>query len=90
MEATVFSLGAVVITPTALETLDGGDVQRALNRHHGGDWGELCEHDRCENETALAKGGRLFSVYRDRSSTKFYIITETDRSATTVLLPEDY
>ena len=90
MEAAMFSLGTVVITPTALEALHGDDVQKALNRHRHGDWGELCEHDRCQNETALVSGGRLFSVYRDRSGTKFYIITEADRSATTVLLPQDY
>ena len=90
MEATLFPLGTVVITPTALTKLYGDDMQIALDRHHGGDWGELCEHDRRQNEIALANGGRLFSVYRDRSHTKFYIITEADRSVTTVLLPEDY
>jgi hypothetical protein len=90
MEAPVFSLGAVVITPAALEKLDAAGVQMALERHHNGDWGDVCEHDRRENEIALTEGARLFSVYRDRSSTKFYIITEADRSVTTVLLPEDY
>jgi hypothetical protein len=90
MEAPSFSLGAVVITPTALEKLDAVDVQTALKRHHNGDWGELSEHDRRENEIALTEEARLFSVYRDRSKTKFYIITEADRSVTTVLLPEDY
>jgi hypothetical protein len=90
MEAAVFPLGTIIITTAALNALDGDEVQKALNRHHNGDWGKTCEQDRRENEIALAEGRRLFSVYRDRSTIKFYVITEADRSVTTVLLPEDY
>jgi len=78
-------------TPAALDTLHAGDVAAALARHFAGDWGELCPDDRAENERAVREGGlRLFSVYRNRRGTRFYVITEADRSATTVLLPEDY
>lgn len=78
-------------TPAALDALHAGDVAAALARHFAGDWGELCPDDRAENERAVrADGLRLFSVYRDRHGTCFYVITEADRSATTVLLPEDY
>lgn len=85
-----FSLGQTVSTRNALETLHPEDVLIAMGRHHAGDWGELREEDRQANEQALTNGGRLFSVYHDRNQTKFYIITECDRSYTTVLLPEDY
>ena len=85
-----FSLGRTVTTSNALDTLTPEDVLKAMGRHHRGDWGNLCEEDRQVNEQALEHGGRLFSVYHDRAETKFYIITEHDRSVTTVLLPEDY
>lgn len=85
-----FPLGRMLITPTAQARLDAQDVYACLERHCRGDWGECCESDRQENETALTRQRRLFSVYRDRNGTRFWIITEADRSATTVLLPEDY
>jgi hypothetical protein len=66
------------------------DIITALERHGNGDWGDVCPEDREANETALATGGRLFSVYHDRRGVKFWIITEADRNATTVLLPDDY
>lgn len=73
---------AVIVTP--------GGGYRALKRHERGDWGDLCAEDMETNERALQNGGRLFSRYHDGMSVKFYVITEADRSATTVLLPEDY
>ena len=88
--ARAFPLGQTVITSNAQEILHPEDVQMGLNRHVGGDWGECCPEDAQTNEEALQDGARLLSVYRDRSGTKFWIITEWDRSATTVLLPEDY
>jgi hypothetical protein len=90
METSLFPLGRVVITSNAKETLHPEDVQICLQRHAKGDWGEIDEHDRCENILSLAQGFRLISVYRDRAGVKFWIITEADRSATTILLPEDY
>lgn len=55
-----------------------------------GDWGDLCEEDRQANEDALNRDLRLLSAYSDRNGAKFWIITEADRSLTTILLPEDY
>lgn len=85
-----FPLGQVVITPNALQTVSNKDVQTALQRHAAGDWGDVDEHDHKENELSLKEGFRLFSVYFAEDGTKFWIITEADRSSTCVLLPEDY
>jgi hypothetical protein len=85
-----FPLGQTVITPNARDNLNPEDVQIAIRRHASGDWGEVDGHDRRENELSLKKNLRLLSVYHDRNKVKFWIITEADRSATTILLPEDY
>jgi hypothetical protein len=84
-----FPLGQVVITPNAQGTLDPADVQQGLSRHARGDWGEVCPDDREQNELSLNEGYRLLSVYRSGDK-RFWIITEADRSVTTVLMPEDY
>jgi hypothetical protein len=80
----------MVATPNALAQLTQDDILRGLQRHQAGDWGDMDEHDRQENELSLKSGFRLLSVYRAANGVKFWIITEADRSATTVLLPEDY
>lgn len=85
-----FSLGAVVATQGAIAELPANEMQTALSRHHRGEWGEVCEEDRQENERSLREGLRLLSVFRTRAGVKFYIITEHDRSVTTVLLPDEY
>ncbi len=85
-----FPLGQVVMTTNALHSLRADDVGTALANHTHGDWGDVCPEDRTANEQALAYGGRLFSVYHDAGGVKFWIITEADRSATTILLPDDY
>lgn len=85
-----FPLGRVVATATAAATLDQDSILAGLRRHASGDWGEIDEHDRHANEAGLRDGDRILSVYRDSRGTRFYIITEWDRSLTTVLLPEDY
>jgi hypothetical protein len=85
-----FPLGSFYVTAAVERTLDPADVAQALARHAQGDWGDVGEEDRTENELSLAEGYRLFSVYHDRRGVKFWIITERDRSATTVLLPDDY
>lgn len=85
-----FALGRIVATANAVATLDSGSIRGAIARHARGDWGECDSHDRAENERCLREGGRLLSVFRDRAGTRFYVITESDRSSTTVLLPEDY
>lgn len=85
-----FPLGRVVITANAERELVCDDVVAALNRHAAGDWGECGTEDWAENDLSLREGFRLFSVYRDRLGPKFWIITEADRSVTTILLPSDY
>ena len=85
-----FSLGRVVITPNAAERLDPDDVALSLQRHAARDWGLCCPQDAQANDDALRDGCRLLSAYRDRHGVKFWIITEADRSVTTILLPEDY
>jgi hypothetical protein len=85
-----FRLGQTVITRAALAVLPQLDVLEALGRHSRGDWGDIDPEDRGVNEEALRDGDRLLSVYTSTDGRKFWIITEADRSVTTVLLPEDY
>jgi hypothetical protein len=85
-----FRLGKIVATPNALETLTQHDILRAIQQHQAGEWGELGAEDKATNQSALLHGGRLFSCYQSVGKVRFYVITEADRSATTVLLPEDY
>ncbi len=84
-------LGRVFATPGALRLLAeaGEDPFGYLARHATGDWGDLCAFDRRQNEAALREGHRVFSSY-DAPTGRVWIITEADRSATTVLLPEEY
>ena len=86
-----FPLGKVVATPGALEVLleAGEDPFLYLARHQEGDWGDLDPHDRRENERSLEHGWRLLSSYPVGGKT-VWIITEADRSVTTILLPEEY
>lgn len=84
-----FPLGQVVITANAVHQLDTIAVHEALRRHAAGDWGDISPNDACENELSLREGFRLLSAY-GTGERKFWIITEADRSLTTVLLPEDY
>lgn len=87
-----FSLGRVVGTPGALRALEeaGQNPLDLLLKHQTGDWGELCEEDKAENEFSLKNGFRLLSAYRTKADVKIWIITEADRSATTLLLPDEY
>ncbi len=85
-----FRLGRIVSTPNALEQLTQDDILLGIKRHQAGDWGDVSDDDRRENELSLKDGLRLFSVYHSANGTKFWIITEADRLASTVLLPEDY
>jgi hypothetical protein len=85
------SLGRVLATPGALKMLmeAGGHPFDFLVRHATGDWGELCAFDRRQNEMALREGLRVLSSY-DVPAGRIWIITEADRSVTTILLPEEY
>ena len=84
------TLGQVVITANARNILTDLDINMALKRHQSGDWGELCDEDKRANEDALKNSDRILSVYRSSNGKKFWIITESDRQYTTVLMPEDY
>ena len=87
-----FDLGTIVATPGALEALavSGESPSTFLCRHVAGDWGDLDEEDRAENELSVQEGFRILSAYHLRDGTKIWIITEADRSSTTILLPEEY
>ena len=86
-----FSLGQLVATPGALEALNEINFLPAtlIKRHHHGDWGDLDDEDKVANEEALANFDRIFSAYIIQN-VKFWVITEADRSVTTILLPSEY
>lgn len=91
----LFRTGQVVGTPGALRLLDqaGINPMDLLVRHVLGDDGDLCDEDRDANRKAIALGGRVFSSYEvgtGRNVAKVWVITESDRHSTTLLLPEEY
>ncbi len=87
-----FQLGQTVITPGALNALlsCGESPSKFLAHHAKGDWGDVCAEDKAFNDEALITGTRLISAYTTTSGTKIWVITEADRSVTTILLPEEY
>ena len=87
-----FELGQIVATPGTLAALRKAGQQPGefLTRHVHGDWGDLSDEDRKENDYSLEHGFRLLSSYRTNSGDKLWIVTEADRSVTTLLLPEEY
>ena len=87
-----FPLGQVVATPAALSALEkaGQSAAEFIEQHSKGNWGVVPKEDWDANDEALKIGERLFSAYSLRDNTKIWIITERDRSVTTVLLPDDY
>lgn len=96
-----FALGRVIATSNLLSKLPEDVINgtsdvliKLLDRHVSGDWGEICAEDAALNDEALETGDRLLSAYYVTDSNgqplKIWIITEADRSATTLLLPEDY
>ena len=89
----LFSLGKIVSTPGALDALARANQQPHdfLDRHAAGDWGaELSEEDKAENEYSLQHGFRILSSYKTAAGEKLWIITEADRSASSLILPEEY
>ena len=88
----LFRLGQVVGTPGALQALEDAGQHPAefLTRHVTGDWGDLCDEDKEENEFSVEQGFRILSSYELNSGAKVWVITEADRSATTILLPQEY
>ena len=87
-----FDLGQTLITPGARDALAAAGINPAglLTRHHAGDWGDVSEDSRQQNEEGLMTGDTLMSVYKLSDDLKIWIITEWDRSVTTILLPEEY
>jgi len=87
-----FRLGRILATPAAVEVLADAKVSIVdlLCRHVRGDWGDLAESDRQQNERSVEVGARLLSSYVLQNRQTVWVITEADRSATTFLLPGDY
>ena len=87
-----FELGQVVATPGALIALQkaGQEPSEFLSLHVNREWGDLSDEDRKQNDYSLEHGFRLLSSYRTNAGDKLWIITEPDRSATTLLLPKEY
>jgi len=94
-----FNLGKVVITPGISMLLEASGepfskfINKCLNKHICGNWGEICDEDKETNEDALVNNLRLMSVYTyngELEDSKIWVITEADRSVTTLLLPEEY
>ncbi len=92
LEKKSFPLGQVLITPPVEAVLQevGRNLQEFLDRHASGDWGDIDTDDWNANEEALTSGARLMSAFAVTEAQKIWIITEADRSATTILLPADY
>ncbi len=86
----MFEIGLLQITPQALLTIDEVDFFTCFIRHRSGDWGDLDEQDWKANDDAVESGSRILSFYSDRRGNSFWIITEPDRSSTTVQLPEEF
>ena len=93
-----FELGMVVATPGALEACSNVLMQKCLARHLTGDWGCICTEDKDANEEAISQGSRILSAYPINPAepsegfgvNTLWIITEADRSVTTLLLPQEY
>ncbi len=92
---TAFPLGRLVMTRGVNDLVVDDEafakfVRSSLTRHHRGDWGELSDEDKTENDLSLKEGFRILSAYESGELPKIWIITEADRSATTVLFPDEY
>lgn len=87
-----FKMGQLCSTPGALKAMNnaGQNPMAFVGRHLNGDWGEVCTDDQQANEEALDSNLRLLSAYRTNEGVKLWVITEADRSLTTILLPEEY
>jgi hypothetical protein len=88
----LFPPGKLVATPGALALLEQTNKSplEFLSRHLRGDWGDLCPEDKAENESSLKNGFRILSGYQVSETGTLWIITEADRSMSTLLLPEEY
>ena len=92
---TTFNLGRFLMTRGVNDRVADDEafakfVMASLARHAKGDWGDLGDEDKAENELSLKEGFRLLSAYESEGLPKIWIITEADRSATTILFPDEY
>jgi hypothetical protein len=87
-----FPLGQMVATPGAIAAMEaaGQSPLELFQRHQSGDWGDVCKEDAEENELSVKEGFRIMSVYTLATKVKVWLITEADRSVTTILLPDEY
>jgi hypothetical protein len=84
------SLGTIVITPGAELKLPAHEITTAVRRHANSDWGDIDFANQQLNDLRLLEGGPIASIYTASNGIRFYVLTESDRSTTTVLLPEEY
>ena len=82
--------GKFFVTPEAMRQVKHKEMVDALIRHTTGDWGNVDEADWAANDRAVAEGGRVVSSYRTKGGKDFWLITEADRSCTTLLIPSEY
>ena len=87
-----FPLGQVVATPGALRALEKAEQAPDvfLDRHINGDWGDVPDADKQENELSVEQGFRILSAYTTSAGDRIWVLTEADRSATIILLPKEY
>ena len=87
-----FALGQVVTTPGALQVLQKAEQEPSefLDRHVNGDWGDVTDADKQENEVSIEQGFRILSAYTTSAGDRIWVLTKADRSATIILLPEEY
>lgn len=90
IEQNLFPLGTLAITPAALDALAPAIASDLFARHAAGDWGDLSAEDRRENEYSIPRHLRIFSAYNVGEGQRVFVITEADRSVTTILLAEEY
>nr|WP_249208129.1 MULTISPECIES: hypothetical protein [Burkholderia cepacia complex] len=88
----LFRLGRILVTPRVMEVIivAGTSADDLLRRHQAGDWGEVTSIDGQKNDRALRLGARILSSYNLCDTVKIWIITEADRSVTTIMLPSEY
>lgn len=92
MNIQLFALGSITATPGTIEAFSQAETNgfEYLARHAQSDWGELTDEDQQENELSVREGFRILSAYKLKTGVKIWIITEADRSMTTILLPQEY
>lgn len=88
----MFELGTILSTPGALKAIEdsGQTPAEFVSRHANCDWGDVCEEDAVLNDKSLQDGARLLSAYHTEAGEKIWVITEADRSSTTILRPDEY